>query len=112
MRVGYIRYNPPPNIGIVEAEGLGEYIRLIYEAAASKRKDVGNGIIQLSQTRVHDVNVESGVSEGTFAIKWGGSDLDLILHDPDGREINPNTPDIDPNIEFLEGDNYEQRQGS
>ncbi len=60
------------------------------------------------QTKTHEIKIDSSITKTSFSLRWVGSDLDLILHDPNDREINPNTPAIDPYIEFLEGDNYEQ----
>ena len=41
-------------------------------------------------------------------MKWSGSDLDLVLHDPIGNYIGPEAPVSDPNIDFLEGGIYEK----
>ena len=51
--------------------------------------------------------VDTSVSEVTFSITWGGSDLDLQLTTPSGININPSTPSTDPNIVFSSGPTYE-----
>lgn len=56
----------------------------------------------------HAIVIERGGSQVRFEISWNGSDLDLILRDAGGREIDPMTPATDPNVRFVEGENYEQ----
>ena len=65
-------------------------------------------IISPLESESHEVEIEQDTVEAVFNISWPGSDLDLILHDPNGREINPSIATTDPNINFLEGNTYEQ----
>ena len=64
--------------------------------------------IRPSKTISYTVSVDSGIAKVAFNLSWRGSDLDLILYDPNGAEINPQTAAMDPSIEFVEVDNYEQ----
>ncbi|MCK5122730.1 MAG: VWA domain-containing protein [Candidatus Pacebacteria bacterium] len=49
--------------------------------------------------------LDSSMHNVTFSLSWPGSNIDLTLVDPNGKEINHNTSDSD--IEFTEGDTYE-----
>ena len=60
------------------------------------------------QSKIHVIKIESGVVKASFRLSWSGSDLNLILYDPDGRKITPEVATIEPDIDFIEGVNYEQ----
>jgi len=49
--------------------------------------------------------LDSSMHNATFSLSWPGSNIDLTLIDPNKKEINHNTDDLD--IEFIEGDTYE-----
>jgi len=51
------------------------------------------------------VFVDASVSSVTFSASWKGSDVDLVLVDPNGNIIDHETDN--PDIEFVEGDTYE-----
>jgi len=64
--------------------------------------------IKQSEVASKDIHVEHGVTKAVFDLVWQGSDLDLVLYDPNGNEINPEVASSNPNIDFIEGDTYEQ----
>lgn len=51
--------------------------------------------------------VDKFLNEVTFALNWGGSDLDLTLLRPDGTPVDPAVAAVDPNIEYVERNNNE-----
>ena len=53
------------------------------------------------------VPIDPSVSEATFSISWGGSDLDLVLYKPDATKIDPSVAVTDPNIDYVEEATYE-----
>lgn len=57
--------------------------------------------VQQGSTDTASAVVDSSVSQATFSITWGGSDLDLELETPSGNRIDPAAASADPNIEFL-----------
>ena len=61
--------------------------------------------IEPLETITKSVYLDSSMHSATFSLSWPGSDIDLTLFDPDGKEINHNIDD--PDIEFIEGDTYE-----
>ncbi len=56
------------------------------------------------ETRTRAFTVEPGTLQATFGITWSGSDFDLILVRPDGRELTPESPD--PDYSFVKGPTY------
>jgi hypothetical protein len=60
------------------------------------------------QTKTHNVKVPGGTTQASFGVSWPGSDLDLILYDPTGREINADAASTEPSVHFVRGDTYEQ----
>lgn len=63
------------------------------------------GVIVQGQNLFHDVFVDGGASLVNFSLTWPGSDLDLVLIDPNGTLIDHNT--TDPNISFSSGGTFE-----
>lgn len=55
------------------------------------------------------MHVDQSVTEAIFSLSWtnSASDLDLTLRTPSGNDINPQTAQSDPNIEFVSGQTYE-----
>jgi hypothetical protein len=43
----------------------------------------------------------------TFSLFWRGSELDLTLAQPDGRNIDPSVAETDPNVSFVSGGTYQ-----
>jgi len=62
--------------------------------------------IYMGQTQLHNVWVDSKVSEITFNLDWNGSDIDLALQTPNGVNIVPDIVKDNNNIEYIEGDTY------
>ncbi len=54
-----------------------------------------------------DILIDQGSGSATFSISWSGSDVDLILHAPDGSIINPSIAETDPDITYFEALTYE-----
>lgn len=48
--------------------------------------------------------VSPGTLQSAFSLNWPGSDFDLILVRPDGRELNPQSPE--PDYSFAKGATY------
>jgi len=67
----------------------------------------GTGTVQQGFTDEKQAIIDSSVSEATFSIAWGGSDLDLTLETPSGVTIDPAVAATDPNIDFVSGPTYE-----
>jgi hypothetical protein len=72
----------------------------------SRIQQATNSIHQ-SETVTHTVSLDSTVNTATFNVSWGGSNLDLVLYQPDGTKIDPNSALADPNIKYAERDTYE-----
>jgi len=53
------------------------------------------------------VKIDSNLSQATFSLTWPGSDLDLVLVQPDGGVIDPARAASDPHIDYVEGNTYE-----
>lgn len=58
------------------------------------------GTVQQDATDEQQVTIDSSISETTFSITWGGSDLNLTLETPSGVIIDPAVAAADPDIEF------------
>jgi len=67
-----------------------------------------HGVVNPLQTVYHTVSIGTEFTTAQFILSWQEGDLDLVLHEPNKRKIDPTTPTIDPNIRFFGGDNYEQ----
>ena len=52
--------------------------------------------------------VKSNINKVSFNVSWPGSDLDLILYDPIGNQIDPGVAANDPNIDFITSATYEK----
>jgi pimeloyl-ACP methyl ester carboxylesterase len=61
-----------------------------------------------SDTRWQTALVRPGVPKATFEVSWKGSDLDLVLHDPNGRKISRATALADSDTAFIDGGTYER----
>jgi len=61
-----------------------------------------------SQARIHNIEIENETAQASLGVSWQGSDLDLVLRDPNGREITPQVAATDPDIEFVGGATYEE----
>ena len=60
------------------------------------------------ESRMHNREIGDGIAQASFELSWQGSDLDLILHDPDGRRIDPEAASVDADINFLGSATHEQ----
>jgi len=65
------------------------------------------GFITQGETTQLTAPLDSSVVQATFAVSWGGSDLDLTLVRPDGSLIDPAVASTDPHIEYIEEARYE-----
>jgi hypothetical protein len=63
--------------------------------------------IHQSETVMHSIPIDSTVGTVTFNISWRGSDLDLVLHRPDGTRVDPARALVDSNVKYGERDTYE-----
>ena len=66
-----------------------------------------SGSVGQGETSQQTIDIDSTVSQATFAVSWGGSDLDLTLHRPDSEVIDPSVAELDPDIEYIEEVRYE-----
>ena len=64
--------------------------------------------IQPGEVQSHSTPIDSILSRVTFGLTWPGSDLDLTLVSPDGRQIRPDTVEQYADIEFSQGPTYER----
>jgi len=64
--------------------------------------------IATSETKLHGVSIDPGMSRAVFDLTWQGSDLDLVVCDPSGDEITSETASAYPGADFVEGDSYEE----
>lgn len=69
---------------------------------ASASRSIAQG-----ETASLNVDIDSSITQATFTVSWGGSDLDLTLRRPDGTLIDPNVAAADPNIDHVEEATYE-----
>lgn len=76
-------------------------------AAIPSNQKISN-IIYPFESQTYAFEITNEMIKASISVSWPGSDLDLILYDPYGREINPEVASIDPAIKFEEGDTYEQ----
>ncbi len=60
------------------------------------------------RTQYQSVRIDPTVQQVTFGIAWPGSDFDLTLRSPDGREIGPDTVEQYAGVEFARGSTYER----
>ena len=67
-----------------------------------------DGAVSAGQTVTHQVDVDPAVSEAVFSVSWnsGGSDLNLVLFQPNGRRIDDTAAASDPAIDLVSGDTY------
>ncbi len=65
------------------------------------------GSVAQGQTSQSSAPIDSSITQATFTLSWGGSDLDLTITRPDGLIIDPSVAATDPNIEFVEEAQYE-----
>lgn len=67
-----------------------------------------NGSVNAGQTAVHWADVDPTVKEAIFSVSWnsGSSELDLVLHQPNGRRIDAAVAASDPNIDLVKGATY------
>lgn len=105
VSAGHITYDLP-NRRIAEAEGLGKYIQMLYESAVNKWKDVASSTIGPAETTSHEIDIDSPVSDAIFALKWQGSDLDLVLYTPGNEIIDPDVAAVDPDVDYDKGPGY------
>jgi PKD repeat protein len=94
------------------AEVMNRVLRILTGTQEVATEDVSSiwhsGVIQPSQSISHAISVASELSKAVFGVVWQGSDLDLVLHDPNGREITPEVAAVEFGITFAAGDAYEQ----
>jgi peptidoglycan/xylan/chitin deacetylase (PgdA/CDA1 family) len=64
-------------------------------------------VIHPSETARHTVVLDSTISVVTFTVSWEGSDLDLVLHGPDGTRVDPARASFDSRVKYAEKDTYE-----
>jgi hypothetical protein len=78
-------------------------------AAAKGESTVSSASASIAQgeTTQLSVAIDSSITQATFTVSWGGSDLDLTLIRPDGFLIDESVAIIDPNIEYIEEASYE-----
>ena len=72
------------------------------EIIASETDTIDEG-----ETHTKIAQIDPTVTRATFGVSWPGSNLDLILTDPSGTIIDPNTAATDPNVSFVSGSTYE-----
>ncbi|MBN1421330.1 MAG: alpha/beta fold hydrolase [Planctomycetes bacterium] len=73
-------------------------IELADGACGCYLRQVGPGAVDSLVVPVADESLRA-----TFGIRWAGSDLDLTLFDPQGREIVAETAEMDADVEFFGG---------
>ncbi len=66
-----------------------------------------SGNIEQGQTITNLAQIDGSVNKAKFTTTWEGSDIDLELKDPNGRIINPEVAETDPNMTFSSGETYE-----
>ncbi len=66
------------------------------------------GVVQQGATDEKIVIIDPTVEQATFSIGWanGGSQLDLILEDPNSNVIDPTVAASNADIEYVSGSNY------
>ncbi|MFH1096427.1 MAG: VWA domain-containing protein, partial [Candidatus Desantisbacteria bacterium] len=64
------------------------------------------GFISNLQTITHSSVIDTKMESGKFVLAWSGSDMDMVLIAPDGREITPEIAATDSDIEYYKGDTY------
>jgi len=67
----------------------------------------GGSIVQGGVELLGGIILDGGIGSVTFSISWAGSDIDLILYDPDGTVVDPEIAAIDPDVLYYEGATYE-----
>ncbi|HAG08943.1 MAG TPA: hypothetical protein DCK87_05190 [Desulfotomaculum sp.] len=56
------------------------------------------------EVKTKPLTIDPGTLQATFGISWPGSDFEISLVRPDGRELNPSSPD--PDYSFVKGPTY------
>ena len=98
---GFYRYSP------TAAQLLEIYNDIAAAVTQSQTVSSAQKSVAQDQTSQSSASIDSSITQATFTISWGGSDLDLTLTRPDGLVIDPSVAATDPNIEFVEEAQYE-----
>ena len=90
------------------AELAGIYNSISGQVAGRQTLFSLNGSVIAGQTVTHWIDVDSTVKEAIFSVSWnsGGSELDLVLHQPNGRRIDAAVAASDPAIDLVMGATY------
>jgi len=85
------------------------YNSIAGQVAGRQTLFTANSAVQRGQTKVQSVPVDSAVEEAIFSLSWNnsGSDLELTLTSPSGKNVDPQTAIQDPAIEFVSGQTYQ-----
>ncbi len=83
----------------------------IYEKIAAKVRGLGTAGEFTAKMGTGDVlsvpvKIDSSMKKAIFSTSWPGSNVDLILHRPDGSMIDPSVAASDPAIEYSSGSTY------
>lgn len=62
-----------------------------------------DGVVRQGQTVVHSAVIDDMMTEATFSLTFGGSDVDLELATPSGAVIDPAVAETSATIEYVEG---------
>lgn len=84
----------------------------IYDTIAAKVRGLGTASKLTAKMATGDVlsvpvKIDSSMKKAIFSTSWPGSNVDLVLHRPDGSMINPSIAASDPAIEYSSGPTYE-----
>jgi len=84
----------------------------IYDKIAAKVRGLGTASKLTAKMATGDVlsvpvKIDSSMKKAIFSTSWPGSNVDLVLHRPDGSMINPSIAASDPAIEYSSGPTYE-----
>ncbi|MHA1279956.1 MAG: dockerin type I repeat-containing protein [Candidatus Helarchaeota archaeon] len=88
-------------------ESTDNLIELEFGLLSSDSLFIASDSIFQNETKSYEVNIDSGIEEMSFYLNWPGSDLDLKLFSPDGREILRDANLNDFEVEFIEDERFE-----
>ncbi|MFH1424122.1 MAG: choice-of-anchor R domain-containing protein [archaeon] len=65
------------------------------------------GTISPGEVKYNNIDVSGIVDSIKLSLKWPGSDLDLVLYDPNGNKIDPLVASQNDSVEYFEGETNE-----
>jgi PKD repeat protein len=79
---------------------VGDHCFVVFGKQRSSGQTVTNRNGVTSSRGIELIPIDSSITSAEFSISFSGGDLNLSLHDPNGRLINPDSAQADSNISY------------